>query len=93
MRAGDGTSRCRSWRKLHIGVDADTGEFIVTALTTNDVDDASQVGALLDQIDGPVASFIGDGVYDQETAYTDAATRHPEARVVVPPHSTAVLSS
>jgi hypothetical protein len=38
-----GTSRCRSWRKLHIGVDADTGQIIAAALTTNDVDGGSQV--------------------------------------------------
>ena len=88
-----GTSRRRSWRKLHIGVDADTGQIIAAALTTNDVDDASQVGALLDQIDGSIATFIGDGAYDQESVYTDVATRHPEAQVVVPPRSTAVLSS
>jgi hypothetical protein len=33
-----GTSRRRSWRKLHIGVDADTGRIVAAALTTNDVD-------------------------------------------------------
>ena len=42
----------RSWRKLHIAVDADTGRIAAAALTTNDVDDASQVGLLLDQVDG-----------------------------------------
>ena len=43
-----GTKTRRSWRKLHIGVDADTGEFVAAALTTNDGDDASQVGPLLE---------------------------------------------
>ncbi len=61
-----GTSRRRSWRKLHIGVDADTGQIVAAALTTNDVDDGSQVGPLLDQIDRPIASVTGDGAYDQE---------------------------
>ena len=51
----------RSWRKLHIGVDADTGEIIAAELTGKDVDDGSQVGPLLEQIAGPVASFTGDG--------------------------------
>jgi len=37
-----GTSRRRSWRKLHIGVDADTGRIVAAALTTNDFDDGSQ---------------------------------------------------
>jgi hypothetical protein len=32
---------------LHIGADADTGEIVAAELTTNDVDDASQVGPLL----------------------------------------------
>jgi len=36
----------RCWRKLHIGVDADTGEIIAAELTSKDVDDGSQVGAL-----------------------------------------------
>ena len=58
-----GASRRRSWRKLHIGVDADTGRIVAAALTTNDRDDGSQVAPLLDQIDGPVASFTGDGAY------------------------------
>src|ERR1700749_4512907 len=49
-----GASRRRSWRKLHIGVDADTGRIVAAALTTHDVDDGSQVAPLLDQIDGPV---------------------------------------
>ena len=87
-----GTSRRRSWRKLHIGVDADTGRVVAAALTTNDVDDSSQVGPLLDQIDGPIASFTGDGAYDQDGVYSAVAARHPEAAVIVPPRSNAVPS-
>ena len=56
-----GTRVRRSWRKLHIGVDANTGRIVASELTTNDVDDGSQVGPLLDQIAGPVASFTGEG--------------------------------
>src|SRR4051795_3063738 len=51
-----GTRRRRSWRKMHIGVDADTGRIVASALTPHDVDDGSQVGPLLDQVVGPVAS-------------------------------------
>ena len=32
----------RSWKKLHLGVDADTGEIVAAALTSNDVDDGSK---------------------------------------------------
>jgi hypothetical protein len=81
-----GTSRRRSWRKLHIGVDADTGQIVAAALTTNDVDDGSKVGPLLDQIDHPIAA------YDHEGVYGEVAASHPDAMVVVPPRSSAVPS-
>src|ERR1051325_7037438 len=82
----------RSWRKLHIGVDADTGRIVASELTTNDVDDGSQVGPLLNQVTDPVASFTGDGAYDQDGVSRSVAERHPEARVIVPPRSGAVPS-
>ena len=87
-----GTKTRRSWRKLHIAVDADTGQIVAATLTTNDVDDASQVGALLDQANGPVASFTADGAYDQDGVYREIAARVPGASLVVPPRSSAVPS-
>jgi hypothetical protein len=87
-----GTRRRRSWRKLHIGIDAETGQILASELTTHDVDDGSQVGPLLEQIPGPIASLTGDGAYDQEDVYATVVQRHPEADVIVPPRSTAVLS-
>ena len=56
-----GTRTRRSWRKLHLGVDADTGQIVAASLTAKEVDDGAEVGALLDQVDGAVAAFIGDG--------------------------------
>src|SRR5205823_3272751 len=47
---------------------------------------------LLDQIDGPIASFTGDGAYDQDGVYSAVVARHPEAAVIVPPRSNAVPS-
>ncbi len=87
-----GAKRRRSWKKLHLGVDADTGRIVAATLTDRDEDDASQVGPLLDQVEGPVASFTADGAYDQGGVYADVAERHPEADVVVPPRATAVPS-
>ncbi len=82
----------RSWRKLHLGTDADTGRIIAATLTGCDVDDASQVGLLLDQVTGPFASFTADGAYDQDGVYGEVAARHPSAAVVLPPRSSAVPS-
>jgi len=65
---------------------------VAATLTDRDVDDASQVGPLLDQVAGAVASLTADGAYDQSSTYADVAARHPDAAVVVPPRSTAVPS-
>src|SRR3954447_7367533 len=87
-----GTRTRRSWRKLHIGMDADTGQIVAAALTAKDVDDGSQVEPLLDQVPASVGSFIGDGAYDQESVSTAVVKRHPAAAIIVPPRSTAVPS-
>ncbi len=73
-------------------MDARTGRIVAATLTSKDLDDASQVGPLLDQVAGAVASFTGDGGYDQDRVYASVAERHPEAAVVVPPRATAVPS-
>src|SRR3954468_13232737 len=87
-----GTRRRRAWRKLHIGVDADTGRIVASELRPPDADDGAQVGPLLDQVTGAVASITGDGAYDQDRVYASVAERHPEAEVIVPPRATAVPS-
>jgi len=87
-----GTKVRRSWRKLHIGLDADTGQIVAATLTNKERDDGAEVGPLLDQVAGPVASFTADGAYDQEGVSTAVAQRHPEAAIIVPPRSTAVPS-
>src|SRR5215208_1642952 len=87
-----GTRTRRSWKKLHIGMDADTGQIVASRLTDHDGDDGSRTGPLLDQVAGPVASFTGDGAYDQDRVYASVGERHPAAAVIVPPRATAVPS-
>ncbi len=87
-----GTATRRSWRTLHLGVDAGTGQIVASTLTSKEVDDGSQAGPLLDQVTGAVASFTGDGGYDQDSVSAAVAERHPKAAIVVPPRSTAVPS-
>jgi hypothetical protein len=66
---------------------------VASTLATTDVDDASQVGPLLDQVADPVALFTADGAYDQDGVYGEVAARHPEAAVIVPPRSSALPSA
>src|SRR3954466_780964 len=87
-----GTQRRRAWRKLHLGVDAETGTIVASTLTSKEVDDAAELSPLLDQIDEPLAAVIADGAYDQDRVYDDVAEHSPEAVVIVPPRATAVLS-
>jgi hypothetical protein len=73
-------------------LDDNSGEIVAAALTTNEVDDACQIGPLLDQVTGCVASFTGDGAYDQDSVYRAVIDRDPDAVVIVPPRSSAVPS-
>jgi Transposase DDE domain len=56
----------RSWRKLHIGIDGESGEIVAIELTKKESDDAARTDALLDQLTDPLASFTADGAYDQD---------------------------
>ena len=83
----------RTWRKLHLAVDPDTGEILASALTAADEGDASFVGLLLDQIDCPLTAVIGDGAYDGEPVSRTIFRHSPDAAVIIPPRSTAVPSA
>ena len=88
-----GTSRRRSWRKLHIGVDAASGEIVAVEVTKKEVDDGALVDALLNRIADPIASFTADGDYDQDRVSQAVAERYPDAAVIVPPRTGAVASA
>src|SRR5215204_1669109 len=85
----------RSWRKLHLAVDANTGEIVACVLTDNGADDAGELPALLGQVEGEIASVTADGAYDGEPVYQAAASRQPDRPpdVVIPPRSSAVAST
>jgi len=73
-------------------LDADTGQIAAATLTRKERDDGAEVGPLLDQVTGPVASFTADGAYDQESVSAVVAERHPAAAIIVLPRCTAVPS-
>jgi transposase len=83
----------RTWRKLHLSVDAAGNTIVAVTLTTNSEGDASQVGPLLDQTTGSIGAVMADGAYDGEPTYRKVAERDPAAAVVIPPRITAVAGS
>jgi len=83
----------RTWRKLHLAVDAVSGMIVAQTLTDQDVDDPSQVAPLLDQIDDPIGRVTADGAYDGAPTYQTIAAHGEAIDVVIPPRSTAVASA
>src|SRR5260370_19140373 len=85
----------RSWRKLHLAIDADTGEIVANVLTDNGADDVGEVPGLLEQGEGKIASFIADGADDGEPVYQPvASTQHdPPPAVGIPPRASAGLGT
>lgn len=55
----------RTWRKLHLAVD-EKHQILACKLTTPEVGDPSAVPELLDQIETPFETFMGDGAFDGE---------------------------
>lgn len=60
-----GYNKRRTWRKVHIGMDADTGQIIVGAMSQGDVKDEIPMLYMMDVLQGiPLGDVIGDGAYD-----------------------------
>jgi hypothetical protein len=87
-----GKRSSRHWRKPHIAMNANTHEIVASELTTDDTGDITAVPELPDQIDGSLTSVTGDGAYDADVVYDEISPRYPEADVIIPPRSTAVIS-
>src|ERR1700723_4779407 len=92
LEAKHGAKSRRTWRKLHLAVDAANGMIVAQTLTDQDADDPSQVGPLLDQIDDPIIQVTADGAYDGAPTYQTIAAHGDEIEVVIPPRATAVPS-
>ncbi|THT96067.1 IS5 family transposase [Lampropedia puyangensis] len=86
-----GTERRRQWRKVHLGIDADTLQIRAIAVTTNDVGDSPMVESLLAQIPAnePIGTMTGDGAYDTEAVY--AACQQRQITPIIPPRKRARL--
>jgi Transposase DDE domain len=86
-----GEKKRKNWKKLHLGVD-DQGQIIASTVTGSNEQDPSQVPELLTQIEGAIAYFVGDGIYDQGPVYSAVETHSPGVRVIIPPRKDAVVS-
>jgi IS5 family transposase len=85
-----GAGKHRTWMKMHIAANEETQQIEAVTLTTNSIDDATEVNPLLKQIDKPIGSAKADGAYDKSKARKVLNER--KIKQVIPPQHNAVIS-
>lgn len=86
-----GVKARRQWRKLHIAIDADSGDIIADILTDQNTSDVSQLEVLLDQIATPIDQFTADGAYDGQSSYYKIRQHSASAKIVIPPRPQSIV--
>jgi hypothetical protein len=84
-----GKTKRRTWRKLHLAVDPQSGEIEAVLLTENNVHDAEAIEPLLEQIEQPIDHLAGDGSYDRRHVYDRLRQHSPGAKPLIPPRKDA----
>ncbi|MGI9369956.1 MAG: IS5 family transposase [Ruegeria sp.] len=81
----------KTWRKLHIALDPETGDIAAAELTTEHVGDETGLPDLATDIDADVGRFLADGAYDgQGVADCLVGKFGHELEIIVPPPKNAV---
>jgi hypothetical protein len=86
-----GYSKRRTWRKLHVAVDAKSREIQASLLTEADVHDSEVAPVLIDGTRRVIESFTGDGAYDTKPVYDAVKEHSPEAILKIPPRKDAKI--
>jgi len=86
-----GAQRRRTWRKVHLGTDAETGEILAVEVTGAGGEDAESLPHLLEQLPEAVRieQVSADGAYDRRKVYEALEGR--EIRPAIPPREDAAL--
>lgn len=83
----------RSWRKLHLGLDLQSGRIICADLTLDGVGDPTALPGLLDQVGSPVSRFLTDDAYDGALTNDLLKARFGKAvEIIIPPPKNAIPS-
>lgn len=85
MARKHGPSKPRDWRKVHLGIDAETLEIRAIEITGSRIGDAPVMPDLLNQIpdDQPLGMVTADGACDTRACHAAIAARG--AAAVIPP--------
>lgn len=82
----------KTWRKLHIALDADSGDILASELSTEHVGDPTALTDLIRDLDSPVERVIADGAYDGKPV-CDLLTKAfgSTVEIIIPPPVNAAL--
>ena len=83
-----GVGKRRTWRKVHLALDADAKDVLGVEVTTVEWSDSEMFESLIGQVEGNIEQIDADGAYDTRSAYDVASER--DAKLVVPPRKNAV---
>jgi hypothetical protein len=81
----------RTWRKLHIAID-EKHQIIAWDITPNSTGDTTGAHDLLAQVEHEFKVVMGDGAYDSFDLNESILKKQPDAKIVIPPSSVAVIS-
>jgi hypothetical protein len=85
-----GYSKRRTWRKVHVGMCVDSGQVVVSAMTSNNISDDEAMVYMMEALDEvPIGDVLGDGAYD--TIDCREAVYDRGGRQVIPPDKNAKL--
>jgi len=84
-----GYSKRRTWCKLHLGADPESGEIQAVLLTENSVSDDAVVKELLEQIEQTLLACAADGAYDKRKVYNALNGHSPAVEILIPPRKNA----
>lgn len=78
-----GISKRRTWRKIHLGFDANTQEIVCATLSTNDFKESELLEDCLSQVTDEINRVCLDGAYDATACYNYCQERTIEP--LIPP--------
>lgn len=85
-----GYSKRRTWRKLHLSVNADNHDIEAIVLSEASVDDAEAGKQLLTDTSGQIEQVDADGSYDKRKFY-EASQARSVRHIIVPPRRNAKI--
>jgi hypothetical protein len=82
-----GRERKKKWKKIHVAIDPDTQEVLLTDVTTRNTHDCQMLPKFLDKLGSRIGRVYGDGAYDTKRCYQAIVKRGGEP--AIPPRKTA----